>query len=454
MRRKARRGGGKQIELEIDILGARGDGVGDHDGKPVFVPMTMPGDRLRVKLVGERSGGLKAEILELQEQGAGHVDPPCKHFGPCGGCTVQHVSSDFYRRWKKDLVVQALKRKGFSGGEVADLIQVDAGTRRRAVFAAAARGKKIDLGFHERESHQIVDVKDCKILTSDLGQILPPMRELLKILLGPDQSKADITVIGASAGLDVLVVTDAKLTLEGREAITVFAETNKVARFAWGRPKSEPEPVAIRDKPIQLFGDVPVLPPEGAFLQPSQEGQDILTRLVMDYLPEEAETVADLFSGCGTFTFPLSKKAHVHAVEGDERAITALTSASRRNDTDHKITTDCRDLVKDPVTADELEGGDCVVLDPPRTGAKEQCYELAQSDIRTIIYVSCNPNTFARDARILVESGYSLKEVTPVDQFVWSGHLETVACFEAIGYEDDEGDDGDFENEEQEDLSQ
>ncbi len=451
MRRKARRGGGKQIELEIKTLGARGDGVSEHEGKPVFVPMTLPGDRLLVKLVGERSGGLKAEILELQEQAADHVDPSCQHFGPCGGCTVQHATPEYYRRWKKDIVIQALRRKGFSGGEVTDLIQIDAGTRRRAVFAAEARGKKIDLGFHERESHKVIDIIDCKILTSRLGEILPPMRELLKVLLGPDQSKADITVIDSTAGLDILVVSDAKLTLESREAITSFSETNKIARFAWGRPKGEPEPVAIRDKPIQMFGDVPVLPPEGAFLQPSQEGQDILTKLVLDYLPEDVETVADLFSGCGTFTFPLSKKAHVHAVEGDERAITALTSASRRNETDHKITTDCRDLVKDPVTADELLGGDCVVLDPPRTGAKEQCYELAQSDIKTIIYVSCSPTTFARDAKILVESGYALKEVTPVDQFIWSGHLELVACFEAIGYEDEEEEE---ELDDQEDLAQ
>ncbi|MFD2206291.1 23S rRNA (uracil(1939)-C(5))-methyltransferase RlmD [Kiloniella antarctica] len=438
MRRKARRGGGKQIEIEIKTLGARGDGVSDHDGKPVFVPMTLPGDRLLVKLVGERAGGLKAEILELQEQVADHVDPPCQHFGPCGGCTVQHASPEYYQRWKKDIVIQALRRKGFSGGEVADLIQIDAGTRRRAVFAAEARGKKIDLGFHERESHKVIDVKDCLILTSSLGQILPPMRELLKVLLGPDQAKADITVIDSKAGLDILIATDASLTLVGREAITAFSDANNIARFAWSRPKGIAEPVAIRDQPIQMFGDVPVLPPEGAFLQPSQEGQDILTKLVLDYLPDDVETVADLFSGCGTFTFPLSKRAHVHAIEGDERAIAALTSASRRNDTAHKVTTDCRDLVKDPVTADELLGGDCVVLDPPRTGAKEQCYELAQSDINTIIYVSCNPTTFARDAKILVESGYVLKEVTPVDQFVWSGHLEIVACFEAEGYEDDD----------------
>ncbi|WP_421783694.1 23S rRNA (uracil(1939)-C(5))-methyltransferase RlmD [Kiloniella litopenaei] len=444
MRRKARRGGGKQIEIQIDTLGARGDGVADYEGRPVYVPMTMPGDKLRVKLVGERSGGFKADILELQELGANHVEPPCEHFGPCGGCNVQHVASDFYRKWKRDAVVQALTRKGFSGGEVADLVQIDAGTRRRAVFAAAARGKKIDLGFHERESHKVVNVVDCKLLTSELNQLVEPLRELLKVLLGPEQAKADVTVIGSSAGPDILIVTDAKLVLEGREAITAFADKHSVARFAWSRPKQEPEPVAIRDNPYQKFGDVQVLPPEGAFLQPSKEGQDALTDLVLGYLPEELETVADLFSGCGTFTFPLSKRAQVHAVEGDERAITALTSASRRNDTLHRITSDCRDLVKDPVTADELQGGDCVVLDPPRTGAKEQCSELAQSDIKTIIYVSCNPNTFARDARILVEGGYTLKEVTPVDQFIWSGHLEVVGCFELDDFMDDENDEQDL----------
>ncbi|MCZ4279344.1 23S rRNA (uracil(1939)-C(5))-methyltransferase RlmD [Kiloniella laminariae] len=447
MRRKARPGGGKQLELVIDSLGARGDGVSEHEGRPVYVPGTMPGDRLRVKLVGERSGGFKAEILELLEAGESHVDAPCQHYGVCGGCNVQHVAPEFYRRWKRDIVVQALTRKGFSGGEVAEMVQVAAGTRRRAVFSALARGKKVSLGFHERESHRVVDVIDCKLLNSPLAGMIAPLRELLMVLLVPEQEKADITAISSTAGLDILVVSTAKLTLEGREAITAFAEKNSVARFAWNRPGEEPEPVAIRDKPIQVFGDIPVLPPEGAFLQPSAEGQQVLTDLVMGYLPDSFETVADLFSGCGTFTFPLSKRAQVHAVEGDERAVMALTTSARRNETTHRITSDCRDLDKDPITEEELEGGDCVVLDPPRTGAREQCYELAKSDIKTIVYVSCSPSTFARDARILVEGGYSLQEVTPVDQFIWSEHVELVARFEAEYDTDDDSADLDVEEE-------
>ncbi|WP_343559195.1 23S rRNA (uracil(1939)-C(5))-methyltransferase RlmD [Kiloniella sp. b19] len=444
MRRKARPGGGKQIEYVIESLGARGDGVSSYDGQPLFTAMTLPGERLRGKVKGTRNVGLKADVLELLEESPDRQDPVCEHFGPCGGCTLQHAKPEFYRKWKRDLVVQSLSRKGFEAEElVGALVEIPAQTRRRAVFAAEFRGKRARLGFHGRESHDLVDIRQCHLLAPELMELVAPLRDLLTVLLAPQGqsgagAKADITVNLSDNGADILLVGKFTLKLEGREAVSAFAQQNRVARISWidagnsRDPKArreDPEPLYVGENPVLTFGSVPVTPQPGSFLQPSREGEEALVSLVLDALPEDAETIADLYCGCGTFTFPLSKRGRVHAIEGDPGAVAALSSSARRFSTGFRVTADCRDLAREPVEAEDLEGGDVVVIDPPRAGAKEQCGELAVSDVPVVVYVSCNPNAFARDARILEDGGYRLERVTPVDQFIWSGHVELVARF-------------------------
>ena len=433
MRRRARKGGGRQFEARIEGLGARGDGFASLDGRPVFVPFTVAGDRVRLRLTGTRAGGFKGEVLELLEEGPGRAEPPCPHFGVCGGCALQHLTDEACARWKQGLVAQALARRGFGEVPVQPMIRIPPGTRRRATLAAARTETGVTLGFHGRESHAVVDVETCLLLTPRLMGLLPPLRLALAPLLQAREVAA-VTLTETEEGPDLLIVSGQAPGLAAREALAAFAEDQDLARLTWAaRAKAgealEPEPVVLRRPPRLDFAGVAVEPPPGGFLQPTAAGEAALVEAVLSYLPEGAAALADLYAGCGTFTFPLARHARVHAVERDEAAMAALWSGARKADLAGRITVETRDLARAPVTAEELEGGDCVVFDPPRAGAREQAAEIARSSVPAAVAVSCNPKTFARDARILVDGGFTLVEVTPVDQFPWTGHLELVAKF-------------------------
>ncbi len=438
MRRKARRGGGRQVELVIEGLGARGDGFARLKGRLVFVPFTLAGDRVRLRLTGTRGGDFKAEMLELLDPGPGRVEPPCPHFGTCGGCGLQQLSDEAYGAWKQGLVSQALAQRGLKDIAVAPLVRIAPGTRRRATLAATRDGAKVFLGFHGRESHRVVDLTSCLVLTPGLTALLPALRQALAPLLAPREVAA-LTLCETETGIDVLIVSESAPNLAAREALAALAESQDLARLSWarssrvGRPTPgaapEPEPVVLRRPPSLRFAGVPVVPPPGGFLQPTAAGEAALVERVLAYLPEGAETIAELYAGCGTFTFPLAVRGRVHAVERDATALASLWAAARQADLAGRITVTAQDLTRLPVLAEDLEGGDCVVFDPPRAGAREQAAEIARSSVPAAVAVSCNPKTFARDARILVDGGFVLVEVTPIDQFPWTGHLELVAKF-------------------------
>ncbi len=428
MRRRARQGGGRQVEVVVESLGAKGDGLADCDGRPLFVPMTLPGDRVLVRISGERSGGYKGEAVELQAEGPARVEPPCPHFGPCGGCALQHFEDAAYAAWKADLLPQALARRGLEPERLNPMERVPPGRRRRVVLSAQHQGKTLLLGYHERESHRLVDIGDCLLLTPGLTALIAPLRGLLAALLAP-REEARITALESETGLDLLIDSRHRLGLEDRQRLADFAVSADLARLSWSGGGEDPEPVALRRDPVLTFGSTAVVPPPGGFVQPTAEGERALVERVLAAVPETAETAADLFAGCGTFTFPLAERLQVYAAEGVEPAVAALSAAARRRDGGRRITAEVRDLARFPVQADELSGGDVVVFDPPRVGAREQARMLAESDVPVIVAVSCNPTTFARDARTLVDGGYRLTEATPIDQFPWSGHLELVAVF-------------------------
>jgi 23S rRNA (uracil1939-C5)-methyltransferase len=428
MRRKSRRGGGRQAEATIEALGGRGDGLARLDGRPVFVPLTVPGDRVRLRVTGEKAGGFKAEVIELLTPGPGRIAPPCPHYGPCGGCALQHLDAARSADWKRAQVVQALARRGLPDAPVRSLIVVPPGSRRRAVLAAVRRRSELLLGFHERASHKVVDVAGCLLLTPGLLGLLPALREGLAAVLQESQS-AQLVLSETETGADLLLRTRHDLDLAARQALAALAETADLARISWAAPDGVAEPIALRRPPRVIFGGVAVEPPPGGFLQPSVEGEGVLTRLVLGSLPETAGRVLELYAGCGSFTFPLAGKARVHAVEGDQAALDALWAAARRANLAGRVGIEARDLARQPLEPSELAGFDCAVFDPPRAGAREQAERIARSDLPAAVAVSCNPNTFARDARILVDGGFTLAEVTPLDQFPWSGHVELVARF-------------------------
>ncbi|HSK41449.1 MAG TPA: TRAM domain-containing protein [Arenibaculum sp.] len=418
-------GGKRQAELTVERVGGRGDGLATLDGQPVFVPLTVPGDRVRVRIEGARAGGLAAQVLELIEPGPSRVDPVCPLFGRCGGCAVQHLDQASYTAWKRSQVTVALNRAGLGHVPVAAVVTTPPGRRRRATFAAKRAGGRVVLGFNERFSHWIVDIERCPVLDPAVVTLLDPLRAVLETVLS-DGPPVDVSVTILESGPDILVTGGAEPDLRAREAWAAFAADADVARLSWRRDGRAPaEPLAHRRPAVIRFADVPVPVPAAPFLQASPEGEAVLAGLAVEAL-EGAVRVLDLFAGVGTFTFPLAGHARVHAVEGDGAAFEALSSAAKRH---ARVTAARRDLFTDPVPAAELDRFDGILFDPPRAGAAAQAAEMARARVPVVVGVSCNPATFARDARTLVAGGYGLEAVVPVDQFHWSAHLELVGVF-------------------------
>lgn len=429
MRRRARKGGGRQLELRIKVIGAQGDGIALYQGRPVFVPFTLPGDHLRVRLEAERHGGFRATPLELLAEGEGRREPPCPHFGTCGGCQLQHLAPEHYRAWKERLIPDALERQGIEGVPLRAPIFIPPGSRRRAALTFRRRGGRLELGFHERHSRAVVDLETCLLLTPELLALLEPLRQLLEGAL-PGEPLGDVLLLHAENGFDLLLITPGSPDLVAREEFVKFASEQKIARLSWAPDqKVEPERLFEREAPVLTFGKVAVNPPPGGFLQPSREGEKALVKAVLEALPERPKRIADLYAGCGSFTFPLAERASVTAVEGDAAALASLWAAARRSGLAGPIMVEQRDLVRQPLRADELAAFDVVVFDPPRQGAREQAREIATSEVLRVVAVSCHPASFARDARLLIEGGYRLDWIQPVDQFPWAAHLELVACF-------------------------
>lgn len=430
MRRKARRGGARQAIVEIESLGGRGDGVGRLDGRPVFVAGLLPGERAQVRVIGAREGSYRGDAIELLNESPLRVAPPCPHFGSCGGCAVQHLEETAYREWKRDLATEALARRGLSNVTVGPLIEVPPESRRRATLAAArGRDGHLHLGFHETRGHAVVDLTACLVLHPRLFALLAPLRGLLgKLLAGGDQ--ADVTLTLTETGVDLLLTSPEPPGLAAREALAAFAETQDLARLSWSAGEGAgTEPVALRRAPQIDLSGVAVTPPPGGFLQPTAEGEVALVEAVLKGLPDGAARFADLYAGCGTFTFALADRGQILAVEGEPDALEALDAAARRAGLGDRIKAEVRDLARQPLMADELAGLDALVFDPPRAGARAQAKEIAASRLPAVAAVSCNPHSFARDARVLVDGGFELLEVTPIDQFPWTGHLELVAHF-------------------------
>ncbi|MET4806535.1 TRAM domain-containing protein [Limibacillus sp. MBR-115] len=428
MRRQVRPGGGKQAELTVTGLGGRGDGLANFEGRPVFLPGALPGERVLARLTSPKAGGFRGEILELIQPSPDRVEAECPHFGSCGGCSLQHFSDEAYRQWKGGLAAEALARRGVEAKSVSPLQSVPARSRRRATLAARRQGQKVLLGFREQLSHRIVDVQSCMILRPALFDLLAPLRILLADIL-PNDEQMDLHLLESETGCDLLIRAPFAPGLREREALASFAREQDLAQLSWEEDDG-PEPVALRRQPIVTFGKVAVQPWPGAFLQATAEGESLLRQAVFDFLPDGARKVADLFSGCGAFTFSLAEKVSVLAVEGEEAAVATLDAAARRSGLSGGVSTACRDLARDPLRAEELEQFDAIVLDPPRNGAPEQCAEIAQSNVQNVTMLSCNPSTFARDVKILVDNGFALTTLRPIDQFLWTGHLEIAASLQ------------------------
>ncbi len=367
---------------------------------------------------------MSENILTLTENDPRRVAAPCPYFEKCGGCSLQHVNEETYRDWKIEKIRLALERTYIDVEKWEEPVFLPAATRRRTTMAAIKTTKGLVLGYNEEKSHNIVDVNKCVVLAPELDAKIQAMRPYLLRLL-PDKKSCDITIQYAGGAFDVLLTGDFKFGYEQHEAIGNMAESLDLARISLRAKDFAPiEPLLTRKIILKKFGTITVELPPVAFLQASEAGEKVLTEIVMRYAGD-AKNIADLFCGSGTFAGMLAGAAKVTAIDSAEDTIAGLQKAAKGT----AIKAERRNLFKNPLTAQELAAFDCVVFDPPRAGAKEQAYQMAQAHIPKIVAVSCNPATFARDAKILQEGGYKLRSVTVVDQFVWSAHVEIAGLF-------------------------
>jgi 23S rRNA (uracil1939-C5)-methyltransferase len=332
------------------------------------------------------------------------------------------MPDDAYRALKKAAVADALARHGFPDAVIEETVEVAPGTRRRAAFKAAKIDGAVRIGFHAAASHDIVDMYECRVITPSLFALVAGLRAMMVDLLNEGQ-KAELSVTETQNGADVAI----HWSRPGSPAITTAA-AHWAQRLKLVRVTANGEPVIELAPPVVTFGKASVTLSDNAFLQPTREGETFLQERVLAGV-KKAKAVADLFAGSGTFALVLAQAARVHAVETDGPALEALAAAARATSGLKPVTVERRDLFKVPLGPTELTRFDAVVLDPPRVGANAQAKELARSKIRRIVYVSCNPQSFARDARILVDGGYKMGTIAPVDQFLWSSHIELVTTF-------------------------
>lgn len=405
-----------ELEVIIEHLGAQGDGVAQGPSGPLFVPFTLPGERALVAVEAE---GARAELLRLLEASPARRDPVCRHFASCGGCALQHLQEGAYLAWKREQVVTALRQRGIEA-DVEPVLSVPLGTRCRASFALTRGASGVTLGYRRARSHALVEIEECPVLIPRVVAALPSLRELLAPL-APAKGEARIGITDTEAGLDLVVEGAASLGPAALAQIAARAVALPIARLCIGR-----EVVALRAQPTIRFGRAEVKLPPGAFLQASLGAEAALVELVREGV-KGAKRIADLFAGLGTFAFALAEQAKVDAFEQDDAALEALAEAARNTQGLKPIRTFARDLFRNPLAPTELKIYDAVVFDPPRAGAKAQSQALAASRVPRIVAVSCNPATLARDLRILLDGGYRLARIVPVDQFRFSAQIEAVA---------------------------
>ena len=424
-RRKTRETAGPRPEtreLAIGSIGADGDGVA---AGPVFTPLTLPGERIRASVAGER-----ADLIEVLTPSADRVMAPCPHFGDCGGCALQHWRAEPYLAWKVEQIRLALGRERIETEILAPFVAAPGSRRRLALHARQHPGGAL-IGFKARRSWRLAPIEVCVIADPRLVVAFPAFRRLAGPLFEQAKSAPTLHVTWTDSGVDVDITgVERRTGALSADARAGVAEAAAAADFA--RVTLAGEMLYLARTPTIRIGRASVALPAGGFLQAVAEAEVAMAAFVGEALAG-AKSVADLYCGVGAFALRLAETAAVAACDISAPAVAALRSAQGGAPGLKPIATEARDLARRPVLAAELKRTDAAVIDPPRAGAAEQHRELAKSGVERIASVSCNPATFARDARILTDGGFTLMRVLPVDQFLWSPHVELVGVFERSG---------------------
>jgi len=416
-----------KTELVIEGIASQGDGVARLDGRLVFIPFAAPGDKVLAEVKPPAKGGLAGKLVKVLEPGTGRAKPPCRHFTDCGGCALQHISTDVYRNWLKQRIETALSHQGINGVPFEGAHISPPGARRRISLRAVRKGEALVLGFNRWHSHDVVNVGECPVAVPALVALFPRWREALQDLFKDvDFFRLDLTK--TARGVDALLHLARALKGEERAKLAAAARDMKLTRvsvFTDGACDA----VLQQASPFIEVDGLRLAVPEGAFLQATEDGEAAL----VGWLKENAmgaKRILDLFCGLGTFTLPLAKAAAVCAGDADKNLLDALSASARNAKGLKPVAVEHRDLYRRPFQGGELKAFDCAVFDPPRAGGEEQAKALAASKLARVLAVSCNPNTFARDAKILLDGGFRLSAVKPIGQFLWSTHVELAARFD------------------------
>ena len=405
-------------DLDIVSVGARGDGLAEPG--PIYAPFTLPGERIRAKIVGDRT-----EMLEILAASPERQAAPCAHFGRCGGCQLQHWGEASYLAWKRQQVVEALAKRGLGGGQVEPVIPAWGEGRRRAAFHAGRVGAQVRVGFIERGGARLTPISQCPVLAGPLEALALKLAPLAALVL-PQRGDVTIACLWSETGADVAIKGAASGVYRSAfAALAAQAEALDLARLT-----IDGEPIVTRRAPLLRMGAARVTPPPGAFLQPTALGEEALARLALEAVSGAARVV-DLFSGVGTFALRAAASAEVLAVETDDAMLVALKAAADgAGGALKQVSTLRRDLLRTPFSSLEMKKFDAAIIDPPRSGARLQAEQIARAPVRKLAYVSCDPASFARDVKVLIEHGFGLTRVTPIDQFRWSPHIELVGALE------------------------
>ena len=401
-------------EFDIAGLGAQGDGLVRSQPEPLYIPNALPGERWR-----ETEGG----AFERLTAAADRIEPPCPHFGACGGCVAQHMSHTLYADWKSEQVRQALAHQGIVC-DLQPLWQAPAGSRRRMVLSADVADGAIRLGFRAARSHDLVEISTCTIAAPEIVRSLPALRLVMAELarVGSLTAATRLHVLRADNGIDVLVdAVQGRLSASTRATLAGLAAQGGLLRLRIGNDE-----IYQSAQPVLQVAGADLRVPAGVFVQAVAAAEAVMAQTVVKALGR-AKYVADLFCGLGTFALPIARRARVMAIDNQPEAVAALADSVRRVQGIKPIESLRRDLFREPLSRNELNRFDGVVFDPPRAGALAQSQALASSKVPCVVAVSCNPATLARDLRCLIDGGYTLKSVTPIDQFLYSAHVEAVA---------------------------
>ena len=401
------------MPYEIHSLSVNGDGIADG---PVYVPFSLPGELVDGEVVGNR-----IDSPRIQHPSDQRVKAPCPHFKSCGGCAMQHASDPFVATWKAEVIAHALSAQGLTA-DLRMTLTSPPQSRRRATLAGKRTKNGAMVGFHTRASNIIIPIPNCTLLHPAIMAAIPALEEMT-VIGASRKAELSIAVSVTDNGLDISVSKGKDPEAGVLAEMARLVELHKFSRLTWND-----ESIAARAPATVDIDGISVAPPPGAFMQATETGQKTLIDAVRSIVGD-VNTVVDLFAGCGTFSLPLARAATVHAVEGEAPLLNALMSAWRQSTGMKPVSVEKRDLFRNPLLPEELNPYDAIVIDPPRAGAEAQCRMIADSSVKTIAFVSCNPVTFARDASILCQSGFKLNFVQPVDQFRWSSHVELVASF-------------------------